>query len=105
MSKYLEALEVLNEGKQHTMSVFGTSMLPLIESGSNLTFLKTDDYVVGDGVIVKVNGNWMTHKITKVGSDGRYMISNNKGHDNGWTKTVYGRAIAMNGKPFGRKLI
>ena len=78
-------------------------MKPLIESCSNLTFRATDDYTTGDVVMTKVKGRWMVHKITKIGADGRYMISNNHGHDNGWTRQVVGRVIKVNGEPFGRK--
>lgn len=105
MNKYEIAVEALNKGEKHTFKAFGPSMKPLIESGSNLTFLKTDDYQVGDVVLSKVKGNWIgAHKITKIGADGRFMIANNKGHENGWTKNVYGRVIAVNGRPFGRKV-
>ena len=102
--KYLRAIPILQEGKRHKMTVHGNSMMPLIESGSTLTFFKTDDYQTGDVVMTKVNGNWLVHKITKIGSDGRFMISNNKGRDNGWTNKVYGRVIESNGKSFGRKV-
>jgi phage repressor protein C with HTH and peptisase S24 domain len=104
MTKYVKAVEDLNEGKKHTMKVFGNSMSPLIKDGSKVTFSKTDDYQIGDVVMTKVSGRWMVHKITKIGSDNRYMISNNKGHDNGWTKNIFGRVIAVNSEPFGRKV-
>jgi hypothetical protein len=104
VNKYEVAIEALNRGEKHKMTVHGPSMKPLIESGSNLTFQKTDDYQVDDVVMTKVKGNWMVHKITKVGADGRYMISNNKGRDNGWTRKIYGRVVAKDNKPFGRKV-
>lgn len=78
-------------------------MKPLIESGSNLTFRATDDYTINDVVMTKVKGRWMTHKITKIAADGRYMISNNHGHDNGWTRQIFARVIEVDGKTFGRK--
>ena len=102
MSKYQKAVELLSEGKKYSMKVFGNSMLPLIKSGSTVTLLKTD-YEVGDVVLSKIKGNWLTHKITKVSNDGRYMISNNKGRDNGWTSKIFGRVIEVNGEAFGRK--
>jgi SOS-response transcriptional repressor LexA len=104
MNKYERTVEALDLGKDHTMKVFGQSMTPIIESGSALTFRKTDDYQVGDVVISKVKGRFIdAHKITKIDSEGRYLISNNKGWDNGWTRKVFGRVIAVNGEPFGRK--
>ena len=105
MTKHKIACETLAKGKKFTMTVRGNSMLPLIKSGSNLTFSKTDDYEVGDVVLSKVKGRWIdAHKITKIGADGRYMISNNRGWDNGWTKQVFGRVVAVNGNQFGRKI-
>lgn len=78
-------------------------MVPLIYTKSKLTFRATDDYQVGDVVFCKVKGRFIwAHKITKHGADGRFMISNNKGYDNGWTTQVYGRVIAVNGASFGR---
>ena len=104
MNKYERALEALNAGRDHTMKVFGNSMMPLIKSGSATTYRRTDDYQVGDVVFVKVKGKHLTHKITKIDSEGRYLISNNKGWDNGWTRKVFGRVIAVNGEVFGRSV-
>lgn len=87
------------------MKVFGQSMTPLIESGSLLTFHKTDNYKVGDVVFCRVGSRFIdAHKITKIASDGRFMIANNKGHENGWARQVYGRVTSVNGRPFGRPL-
>lgn len=103
MNKYERTVAALEGGQDHTMKVFGQSMMPIIKSGSALTFRKTDDYQVGDVVLSKVKGRWIdAHKITKIDADGRYLISNNKGFDNGWTKKVFGRVIAVNDEPFGR---
>lgn len=103
MNKYERAVTTLESGQDFTMKVFGNSMRPMIDSGSDLTFRKTDDYEVGDVVLSKVRGKFIdAHKITKVGADGRFMISNNKGRDNGWASRVYGRVIRINGRPFGR---
>lgn len=104
MDKYERVLAALSRGEDTSMKVFGQSMMPLIKSGSVLTFRRTDDYEVGDVVISRVKGHIIdAHKITKVGSDGRFMISNNKGYDNGWASKIYGRVIAVNGEPFGRR--
>jgi SOS-response transcriptional repressor LexA len=103
MNKYRRTVAALERGEDHTMKVFGQSMLPMIRSGSALTFRKTDDYQIGDVVLSKVKGRWIdAHKITKIDAEGRFLISNNKGWDNGWTRKVFGRVIAVNGEPFGR---
>lgn len=72
-------------------------MQPRIESGQLVTItpVKQDcegcvDHLpfssikVGDVVLCKVDGRQWLHLVTAIGSDGRYQISNNKGHVNGW---------------------
>lgn len=98
MSKYsrlLEELEVAGEGQ---MKVFGNSMMPIIKSGSLLTYRKFTSYSVGDIVFCKVRGRYIdAHLITAVDGNGRYLISNNHGHDNGWTSQIYGRVVKVVG--------
>lgn len=104
MNKYERVVEGLLNGQKPVMKVFGSSMMPLIKSGSKLTFVKDINYKIGDVVLSKVKGRWIdAHKITKIDGD-RYLISNNHGWDNGWTRKIYGRVIAVNGKSFGRPL-
>ena len=83
-------LETIGTG---IMQAFGNSMLPILPSGVMLTFEKRDSYCVGDIVFCKVQGRFIdAHKITKIrGKD--YMIANNRGFENGWTKTIYGKVI------------
>jgi len=100
--KHERALADLADGRDHSMRVFGNSMTPLIRTKSKVTYRATNDYQAGDVVLVKFKGNYLTHKITKVDSDGRFMIANNKGRENGWATQIYGRVIALNGEPFGR---
>lgn len=94
MNKYerlKEQLETVGSGK---MKVFGSSMTPILKSGTLLTFEKRAKYEVDDIVFSKVNGKYIdAHKITKIDQNGRYMISNNHGHDNGWTRIIYGKAV------------
>lgn len=105
MNKYERAIASLKETGEAIFKVFGNSMLPLIKTKSLLTFKATNDYQVGDVVFSKVKGNYIdAHKITRIDGKGRYLISNNHGHDNGWTKTIYGRVIKVNGSEFGRKI-
>lgn len=82
-----------------TIKCFGNSMTPIIKSGSTLLIEKTEDYKVGDVVLSKVKGNFYVHKITKIDAKGRYMISNNKGHDNGWTTKIFGKVMKVNDVP------
>lgn len=80
---------------------FGNSMTPILKSGSLLTFKRCKNYKVGDVVFCKVKGRFIdAHLITRKAHDGRYLISNNHGHDNGWTKTIYGKVVKVNGQDF-----
>lgn len=94
MNKYIrlkEELETKGEGK---MKGFGNSMMPIIKSGSLLTFNTADEYEVGDIVFCKVKGRWIDgHLITKIDASGRFMIANNKGFENGWTTNVFGKVV------------
>lgn len=100
--RYERAIAALDRGEDAKMRVVGNSMLPLIKSKSVVTFRRTEDYQVGDVVFVKVKGNYLTHKITKIDEKGRYMIANNKGRENGWASNILGRVIEVNGQTFGR---
>ena len=74
---------------------FGNSMMPLIKSGSTMTYQKQDEYEIDDIVFAKVK-SFYTHKITgkrNVNGKIQYQISNNKGNVNGWTFNVYGKVI------------
>jgi len=35
----------------------------------------------------------LQRKIIRKGADGRWLIANNRGRENGWTAMVYGRAV------------
>lgn len=92
--KLLASLEKKGEGR---MTVFGNSMMPVLESGTTLFYYRTDTYNVGDIVFCKVRGRYIdAHKIIKVRMQSgkrQYLIANNAGHENGWTSTVYGKVI------------
>ena len=91
MNKYDRLKKELEENGTGKMKCFGNSMLPIIKTGSLLTFTKKDKYDIGDIVFCKVKGRHIdAHKITKLDKDKGYMIANNKGFENGWTKTIFG---------------
>jgi SOS-response transcriptional repressor LexA len=94
MSKYERMQQELTDQGHTQAKAFGHSMKPILESGSLLTFEKRGHYEVGDIVFCKVKGRYIdAHKITKIDSQGRYLISNNHGHDNGWTSQIFGKVI------------
>ncbi len=105
MNKYIrlkEELEKIGIGK---MKCFGNSMLPILKSGSLLTFKKENDYKVNDIVFCKVKGRFIdAHLITKIDANRGYLIANNHGYENGWTKIIYGKAVYSEFKNESKKL-
>jgi SOS-response transcriptional repressor LexA len=93
MNKYerLKAeLETVGTGK---MKAFGSSMLPILKSGTLLTFKRQETYKIGDIVFCKVKGRYIdAHKIVAIDQTKGYLIANNHGFENGWTKRIFGRA-------------
>lgn len=55
------------------------------------------DPMKNDVVLCVVRGSQYLHIVTAV-RNGSYMISNNKGHQNGWTsrQQIYGLLVAVN---------
>ncbi|MBW8684187.1 S24 family peptidase [Chitinophaga rhizophila] len=94
MNKYerlKNELEVTGRGK---MKAFGSSMLPILKSGTSLTFEKASEYKVGDIVFCKVKGHYIdAHKIIKTDAHKGFLIANNHGFENGWTRTIYGKVV------------
>lgn len=92
-------IEKLQAGQQTQFRPKGQSMTGKIDSGQLVTFEPVSNIKtlkVGDIVMCKVKGRLIdAHLVTKKRADGAVMISNNHGHDNGWTKTVYGRVIKI----------
>lgn len=95
VTKYERLLEDLATKGTGKMKVFGNSMLPKIQSGSTLTYQKQEKYEIDDIVFCRVGRFIDAHLITKIDSQGRYMISNNKGRDNGWTKKIFGKVVEI----------
>jgi SOS-response transcriptional repressor LexA len=89
--RLLEELETTGFGKMRTS---GGSMTPIFPaSGCTMHYQRQEEYEVGDIVFCKVRGRWIdAHLITRKGEQG-YLISNNHGHDNGWTRKVFGRVV------------
>jgi SOS-response transcriptional repressor LexA len=94
MNKYERlkmALETTGSGK---MKAFGNSMLPILKSGTLLTFEKASEYKPGDIVCCKVKGRFIdAHKIVKTDANKGFLIANNHGFENGWTRTIYGKVV------------
>jgi hypothetical protein len=78
----------------------GNSMTPRIKSGQLLTLapVKPPEVSEGDAVLCKVRGHWYVHLVTgkrETKGNTLFKISNNHGHDNGWTSQVYGKVVKV----------
>ena len=72
----------------------GNSMSPRVESGEEVeVFPCGGSAEVGDVVFCRVRGRYLLHLVTAVFPDGRYQISNNRGHVNGATKQILGKLM------------
>lgn len=96
-SKYTRLKHDLETTGMGSMKCFGNSMLPILPNASTCYYEVRDSYNKGDIVFCKVKGRWIdSHLITGVKIEKGikvYKISNNHGHDNGWTSTIYGKVI------------
>ncbi|AXY76374.1 S24 family peptidase [Paraflavitalea soli] len=94
MNKYLRLKDELSLAGTGKMKAFGNSMLPVLKDGSLLTFEKADNYEIGDIVFCKVKGRYIdAHKIIKKDTTKGFLIANNHGFENGWTKIIYGKVV------------
>ena len=95
----LTHVEALKQGQVVKFRPHGNSMVPIVLSGQLVTVVPFGSHPieVDSVVLCKVNGRQMLHKVTAIGSDGRYQISNNHGHVNGWCtpSNVFGVMIAV----------
>jgi hypothetical protein len=75
----------------------GNSMLPLIKSRQPVKIEPSswEKVEVGDIVYCKVHGHIYTHLVKAKDANKGVLIGNNHGHDNGWTKIVYGKIIEI----------
>lgn len=95
--RYLDIITQLDAGESVTLHPPGKSMAPMIKSGQRIVLspVDIDDVSVGDAVLAKVKGRYYIHKVTAVGDDGRFQISNNHGHVNGWARSIYGKVTEI----------
>lgn len=87
----------LQSGETIQFRPSGNSMVPRIKSRQLVTVepAEVSQIESGDVVLCKVKGNYYLHLVKKIGDDGRVLISNNKGRENGWTRQVFGKLIKV----------
>jgi Peptidase S24-like len=93
-------LKTLLEKGEVTFKPHGNSMTPKIDSGDQVVVRKVDLKAlrVGDAVYAKVKGSYYLHLLSAIDeTQGRYQISNNHGHVNGWVNAdnVFGLCIKV----------
>ena len=94
MTKYERLKQDLETKGTGKMKAFGNSMVPILKSGSLLTFERKTDYQIGDIVFCRVKSRYIdAHKVFSKDSRRGYLIGNNHGFENGWTHQIFGKAI------------
>ncbi len=89
-------IDALLKGETVTFRPVGNSMSPRICSRQLVTVSpELGQLSVGDIVFCRCEGRILLHLISAQGRDGRYQISNNRGHVNGWTSIIYGRVVKV----------
>jgi hypothetical protein len=90
------AIKALQKGKTVTIKPTGNSMRGKVESGSKVIVepISLDEIEINDIILCKVKGRQYLH-LVKAKDKGRVLIGNNKGFINGWTSTVYGKAVKI----------
>ena len=88
------AVKGLQKGEIVIIKPAGNSMKGKVESGSKVTVepIELDKIVIGDIVLCKVTGKQYLHLVKAIDNK-RFLIGNNRGGTNGWTRTIYGKAI------------
>lgn len=96
MSWAARAIEALNRGETVEIRPRGNSMRGKVNDGDLVTLEPTprEKLEVGDVVLARVNGKDYLHLIKAI-DQGRFLIGNNRGGTNGWTRAVFGKAIKI----------
>lgn len=90
-------IEKLLDGETIISKEPGNSMVPLIKHRQPVKIapITWDKCEVNDMVYCKVHGKVYTHLVKAKDDLKGLLIGNNHGHNNGWTKTVYGKVIEV----------
>lgn len=91
------AIKKLEAGEEVIIKPTGNSMKPKIKSGASVTIspVELDNIKTGDIVLCKVKGRQYLHLVKSI-DNGRFLIGNNRGYINGWTRTIYGLVTHIN---------
>lgn len=103
MARINFVLQTLLEKGEVTFKPHGNSMTPKINSGDQVVVKKASVAAlrVGDAVYAKVKGSYYLHLLSAIDeTKGRYQISNNHGHINGWVgaDNIFGVCVQVKDK-------
>ena len=88
-------IEQLKQGLVVKTRPRGNSMSGKIDSGQLVTIAPVSKPLQkGDIVLCKVNGSEYLHLVKAIDGE-RYLIGNNHGRINGWTKSVFGIVVSI----------
>ena len=92
-----EKMQKLVAGETIISKESGNSMLPILKSRQpvRLIPIKWQDCKKNDIVFCRVRGSFYTHKVSAIDSRKGCLISNNSGHNNGWSRNVFGKVIEI----------
>lgn len=92
-----DKMQRLLNGETFVTKETGNSMVPLIYSKQphRIAPCKWEECIKGDIVYCRVKGRFYTHLVKAVDQTRGCLIGNNRGHDNGWTKKVFGKVIEV----------
>lgn len=96
MSWATQHITRLQKGETVQFRPKGGSMSGKIESGQLVTVQPVSDLEIGDIVLCKVGGATYLH-LVKANQKDEYLIGNNRGGINGWTKlkNIYGKVVKI----------
>lgn len=100
MSQFASYIAKLQAGETVSLRPQGGSMKGLIESGQLCTVepVSGDRVKKGEVVLCRVMGCDYLHLVKAVrgkGGECEFLIGNNRGGTNGWTRAVYGRCVQV----------
>jgi len=98
------AVKELQAGNTTVIKPTGNSMRPKVKSGAKVTLkpIKLDKLKINDIVLCRVKGRQYLHLIKAI-DKGRFLIGNNRGGTNGWTRTIYRIATKIENGSNGKK--
>jgi hypothetical protein len=90
-----EKAKRLTAGETFVSREPGNSMTPRLKSRQpvRLEPATWEDVEKGDVVYCRVRGKYYTHLVKAKNLKKGVLIGNNHGHNNGWTRKVYGKVI------------